>query len=601
MVRSIDGCWTCRLRRKKCDEAHPVCLACSALHIKCYYDQDKPEWMDGGEKQKEMAKQIKREVKRKAPFRFSRSFSHRYRDGDSEPVMGLLTRPNAVRGSESRSPVFLLPPATPERDSRSSKKSAGEVAQLAASSERREPPDTEYIPATTLPELDPGLMMYYFDYFFPFLFPLYRPPLSEGGRSWVFDLVIQSQAVQQTTLCLSAYFFSLTFETASPGHEECKIHSWKKLLEHSSTAFRILEQELRILNEGGVQDHLPEAMRIMGSIIQLQRFEIAACSFENCQVHLSAAISLFRQMLDGAYVTENHKSRAGFHAVMNRLGRSSSNWAAETVWVPSPDQAAFRFFSALLIVDDIISSTALEKSPALRDYHNYLLLDDCNATDEKAPINIESIIGCQNWLMVQIGEIAALDAWKKQHKKAGDLDVMELVVRAKAIQDILQSHLARLQAATTTVSTAVSSVTDIFATYNNEPLILDNDRKFVTHIWAYAAVIYLFVVVSGWQPSNADVRYHVKSTIDLLVRHNPSPALLRTLVWPFCVVGCLAEQPEQNVLCDMVDKLRPPAMFGTMHKAFKIMENVWRRTDTLNTDWDLAASFRSLEHFVLLV
>jgi hypothetical protein len=445
--------------------------------------------------------------------------------------------------------------------------------------------------------------MYYFDYFFPLLFPLYRPPLFEGGRSWLLDIVMQSQAMEQTTLCLSSYFFSLALEAASSEHEACNMFAWKKLLENSNTAFRMLKQELEALNEGSLQDHLAEAVRIMGSIMQLERFETTACSYENCQAHLNAALVLFKQILDGAAVTETPRPVSGFRAVMSRLGRLSSTWAVENIRVPSPDQAAFRFFSALLVVDDIIASTALEKAPTLHEYHTHLLLGCDNGTcHEDAPVDIEAIVGCQNWVMIQIGEIAALDAWKKQRKKDGEPDVMELVARAKAIQGVLQSHLVRLEAASTTVSSNISSVTDIFNTYNNQPLTSDNERAFVTRVWAHAAIVYLFVVVSGWQPSNADVRHHVKSTIDLLVRHRPSPALLRTLIWPFCVAGCLAERAEESVLRDMMDGLRPRSVFGTMHKAFEIMENVWRSRDMLNVGtWDLTASFQSLGHFVLLV
>lgn len=51
-MRSSSGCWTCKLRRKKCDEYHPVCHACEALSATCHNDQDnKPEWMDNGLKQ----------------------------------------------------------------------------------------------------------------------------------------------------------------------------------------------------------------------------------------------------------------------------------------------------------------------------------------------------------------------------------------------------------------------------------------------------------------------------------------------------------------------------------------------------------------------
>ncbi|KAI8674581.1 hypothetical protein NCS57_00356300 [Fusarium keratoplasticum] len=47
--RSKTGCWTCRLRRKKCDENKPACENCTSRNLECYgYDQ-KPAWMLGKE------------------------------------------------------------------------------------------------------------------------------------------------------------------------------------------------------------------------------------------------------------------------------------------------------------------------------------------------------------------------------------------------------------------------------------------------------------------------------------------------------------------------------------------------------------------------
>lgn len=44
--RSKEGCWTCRIRRKKCDEARPSCWTCRKLGIPCEgYAERKPEFM----------------------------------------------------------------------------------------------------------------------------------------------------------------------------------------------------------------------------------------------------------------------------------------------------------------------------------------------------------------------------------------------------------------------------------------------------------------------------------------------------------------------------------------------------------------------------
>jgi len=62
-LRSKQGCWTCRLRRKKCDERRPSCSTCEALTITCYGYGSKPDWMDNGEEEKAMANSIKEIVK----------------------------------------------------------------------------------------------------------------------------------------------------------------------------------------------------------------------------------------------------------------------------------------------------------------------------------------------------------------------------------------------------------------------------------------------------------------------------------------------------------------------------------------------------------
>ncbi|KAF3934112.1 hypothetical protein ABW19_dt0209288 [Dactylella cylindrospora] len=60
--RSRTGCFTCRLRRKKCDEGKPVCRACKHLGLSC--DYKRPSWwgnVDHRRRQKEVIKlQIKK-------------------------------------------------------------------------------------------------------------------------------------------------------------------------------------------------------------------------------------------------------------------------------------------------------------------------------------------------------------------------------------------------------------------------------------------------------------------------------------------------------------------------------------------------------------
>jgi hypothetical protein len=46
-ARTRTGCYTCRLRKKKCDEQKPFCQTCRSREILCYGYDAKPEWMHG--------------------------------------------------------------------------------------------------------------------------------------------------------------------------------------------------------------------------------------------------------------------------------------------------------------------------------------------------------------------------------------------------------------------------------------------------------------------------------------------------------------------------------------------------------------------------
>jgi len=56
------GCFTCRLRRKKCDEGQPQCKACKHLGLKCEYKR--PLWWSNNEQRKTQKETIKNIIKR---------------------------------------------------------------------------------------------------------------------------------------------------------------------------------------------------------------------------------------------------------------------------------------------------------------------------------------------------------------------------------------------------------------------------------------------------------------------------------------------------------------------------------------------------------
>ncbi|KAF2478745.1 fungal-specific transcription factor domain-containing protein [Neohortaea acidophila] len=569
-MKSFDGCWTCRLRKKRCDESRPACSNCSSLQITCHFGDEKPAWMDGGAEQRAKADEIKHELRHAAARRRGILPIEVLAPLRAEPIL----ESHCDRTSTPTAPSTTLAPS--DYDLMSAEKPEQCSAISSSDGQSRES------------GLDRRFMMFYFDHFFPFLFPFYKPSLLEGGRSWIMELILGDRAMWHTTLCLSTYFVSITLDGAISGPNVCKDLAWGRLLEQMRVTFVMLQNDIREVASSGTQDVIVKTSRIMGSIIQLQRFETTVGNFDNCQKHLSAAIALYRQVLQATSNIIGRDGRPAFRDILSHMGQRLWATTFEQGGAWNSDQAAFRFYSALLIVDDIIASTCTGTPPRLQEYHTELLTND-HRSDERPPLNLEDFVGCESWVLLRIGEISALDAWKWSTQKAGKLDMMELVARASTIKQALLADLARLDASTHTPET---NLLGLYAVYNDHlPPMPGGCAKFVTRVWAQAALLYLSLSVSGWQPGSVGIRENVVRTLTLL-EQMPAAALLRTMVWPFCIAGCLAEPGEECRFRALADALMPHRLFAAARKALEIMEHVWRCRNELTVDSDFAACMR---------
>jgi hypothetical protein len=422
---------------------------------------------------------------------------------------------------------------------------------------------------------DAVLSLFYLEKVLPFLFPFYNPSLLQGGKAWILDMITTRPAIREPIFCQSSYF-ALASESANDNG------NWQEVVTQSRTAFGTLRQSLQMINNLDIERTLPCTVRVMASIVQVHRFEITILNFTNWQTHLNAVVGLFKQLLD---------SDSSFFSILDRLG-SPLILPVHNTPIPNAEQAAFRFSSTLVIWDDIIASTILQTRPKLYHYHQSLLCSNFKGGDP--PINMESVFGVRNWAMVQIAEIATLDAWKLDCIKAGTLDVMQLVVRGTTIKESLLRRLTELE---NELPQGVIGSLESF-TFSN---VQSSQGTLITRVWTHAAFLYLFIVISGWQPANEDVRYHVSRLIDLLLYQISPVSLLRSVAWPFCVAGCLAELAQEPLFRRMILGL-PPTLFGKLHKALEIMEIAWKERNTgYATTHDLAACFKSLQDPIILV
>lgn len=649
LARSSDGCWTCRLRRKKCDEARPCCAACAALEISCLYSDEKPEWMDGGERQAKKAEEVKAEVKKKAAWRRERKYLTGIEPGIEELSMtdaiSDLTftshqdessrgaPPEMDKGSSSASSSWDSPQnstsdGTSNNTPPSSTSEPGAFSGMYIQGQHFAPPATTQGVSlaasassdsySSLNERELTLLTNYLDYVFPFLFPFYRPPLLQSGRGWLLILLMRKRTLLHSALSLSTYFVAVATENLLSGHESCREHNRSELEKQHELTLKELQNDVAVVNQKGVGSDLVESARIMESIVQLVVFEVAvtrrvACT-ESWMVHLDGAFVMFEQIMEHHGSSgEGDERHYCWHAITAqlRVGSQMPTLGFSPSGDPYPynsDQAAMRFFTALLLFADVISATALETSPRLYNFHG-ILLDSISGKFAGVEINgpqidLESVVGIKNDVITLLAQVADLHAWKKEMTKTGSLSMVQLVTRAAQIETLVRSLIDCLeqerQNAENRSDQPTTNPIDFISQYNlGLPIVKGSSTTWTSLVWAHATLTYLSTVVSGWQPSCPEVRASVAATITLLAAA-PAPASVRAVVWPFCVTGCLALPEEEGMFRGMVEALGPLASFGTIAAALRVMEGVWVRRGQLGPEWTMAEGLRGVGTAVML-
>ncbi|KAF3941730.1 hypothetical protein ABW19_dt0208962 [Dactylella cylindrospora] len=631
-----NGCWTCRVRRKKCDEEHPKCSVCKTLGITCYFSNHKPEWMDGGVRQKEMVEALKVQIKDNARSRRERSVV-------SSDMRG--SGPNQYNFVVGFDPPILDGPKTlvaPRVEDQASSDDVSMGSYESPSGEQWESPNTSGDTASTNPQslttpsmigsiCTPGsepnalslfggalddhydlsmifpnpldyevvFLSNYLDYVFPFLFPFYRPDIVTTGRSWLLFLLRKSKVAFHSALGLSAYFLSMKLSAAFPESEGgCRDQIWQKLLDQSHISLELVRKDIAALSHCREDAVMVEKIRIMQSIMHLLIFEMAVGQSAGWEIHLTAATTLFEDILRMVTPEPSEPLILSVLETMSK-GCGCNVYGKRCIPFWTPDQNGFRFFTGFLVLTDIVGSVTMGREPRLLNYYPQILNDVEGDYPEKGEptIRISTITGCQNWALKAVSKISALDVWKKKEAHAGTFSMIEMALRVADISRDINENLKQLDDSKNSEQIHVNAYD-----YNILPSTTSVVTGKVTKVWAHAAQIYLAVVVTGWQPWNVEIRRGVEQTLKLL-QTMTCPAYLRTVAWPLCVAGCLAEgEATRRQFRELFTGTEWVETLGALGEARRTIERVWQECESGSpANWDLLSCFHVLGHPVLLI
>ncbi|KAH6980882.1 fungal-specific transcription factor domain-containing protein [Ilyonectria sp. MPI-CAGE-AT-0026] len=237
MNRSTEGCWTCRIRHRKCDELRPICKECSDRLISCHGYGPKPGWVDDPSQLDAELTRIKRAVNEN--FRRNK----RLRKG---------------RSSTARKPP-----------------GGHEVLDFS------EPVARAVSPSVGMPYRESHLLIHYLDYIFPLQFPYYVDNPELGGRGWLFWLLMRNGPLNQAILTLSALHHHARFSNKTGTTE-------RELIEYHTRALQGLRETLLQYQVDGFAASNERLIDFLGCGSTLLSFEVFRGGTASWQPHLNA-------------------------------------------------------------------------------------------------------------------------------------------------------------------------------------------------------------------------------------------------------------------------------------------------------------------------
>ena len=223
----------------------------------------------------------------------------------------------------------------------------------------------------------------------------------------------------------------------------------------------------------------------------------------------------------------------------------------------------FRFLSGTIIWLDITSSITAGRAPHLLPYHTCVIASNSQT-------KLEGIMGCRNWVMLQIGRIAALHEHKIQAMRQQHFDCTELKQTVADINRQIQSGLAQLALEAFNISERDSAA--MF-----EPIL--DPPTLVTHIFAYMASLYLHLVIEGFQ--KLEVLDTTISEAMRMLRTQIPTQILPALVSPLYVIGSVARQGDEQFFRDIFSS--PPLLDPLLKHRGRILpmlEEIWSKRQT---------------------
>jgi hypothetical protein len=602
--RSRTGCYTCRLRRKKCDEGTPMCTACKHLGLCCEYKR--PMWWSNNDARRQHKDDIKMIIKRK---KLSEKSSHSIQTTSSigSPPGLSHSLPTSATFSDS---LDRTRSASIDSHFSFNFNSSPNVPDYAAYNPQLHHTHPDFMFTMSPYEIDVKTERQMFVNDVPTIrestistFSTYHTPPPPGTvlSSYPLDGEWTEQVFSERRESLSEEALNVNFFDFSHGpamntrQVDIELEeSDQRLLDHFiqfvlPTIFPILESNQHgsvgsdlILpalqsNKGYLHCCLMIAAQHYKATMNLQSEEIdndimrhrhstilALCDAlnrdENHQQILEATLGLiFFQCCVGRYDDSLpdipwHQHFQAVNSLVTKLD------LPRLVSDPSEPLAQTPFNMTLTAWIDILGATMQGRAPNFAHTYREKHLSTTNPS-----LGLRELMGCDDRVMYLISEIACLEALKKD-----GMDDITLCNHVHALGD---------QIGLTEMGESGPKM-PFNANGSLSPKQLSRN---ITSAFRLAARIYLCSLVPGFSPSQLSC-VGLVDKLTTVLQHIPSGpgGFDRSLSWVYLIGGSVsgASSPFRQFFHDRIAQLGEASSFGSFGGVVSLLREVWEQADS---------------------
>ncbi|KAM7208057.1 putative transcriptional regulatory protein pro-1 [Naviculisporaceae sp. PSN 640] len=616
--RSRTGCYTCRLRRKKCDEGNPMCTACKHLGLVCEYKR--PMWWSNNDARRKHKDDIKMIIKRK---KLSEKSSHNIQTSINSPPGLSHSLPTSATFSD---PLDRTRSASIDSHFGFSFNSPQSAHEFTPFTTPQMPHDFMFSPFSPY-EIDVKTERQMFVNDIPTLresttstYSTYQTPPPPGTILPSFPLegewteqVYSERRESLTEETLNVNFFDFSQGPAMNSQQVALDldEGDQRLLDHFiqfvlPTIFPILESKQGSVSSDlilpALQDnkgylhcclsiaaqHYKAAMGLQGEEIDndIMRHRYATISSlcdalnkdENHQQILEAALGLiFFQCGVGRFddTLPDIPWHQHFQAAISLVQKLD---LPRIVSDPNEPLTQAPFNMTLTSWIDILGATMQGRAPTFAHTYREKHLSPTNSS-----LGLRGLMGCEDRVMYLISEIACLEALKKD-----GMDDMTLCQHVHVLGD---------QIGLTELNEGVPALP--FNT--NGSLNPEQLAQNITAAFRLAARIYLCSLVPGFSPGQASCIGLVEKLTQVL-QFIPSgtAGFDRSLSWVYLVGGSVsvAGSSFRTFFEDRVAQLGDLANFGSFGRVNCLLREVWLQADQQQATSPVSATSEAPQQYI---